>query len=875
MRAGCDSIGGQRRGLPSSACSGTMRTSMADISCHGDLTRALEKAAATGSWLDLSEWRELPVELLHELITGDQTTPPRAIRLRQAHVQGSLDLSATTLGCPVSVERCEFGEIRLDEASAPAIRFIECSLTSLSANQLETSGSIQLTRSTVSGQVSLVGAHIGGDIWFDGVVLANESGPALDAERLTVDGGMYCGGLEAEGEVRLAGAKVGAQLNLNGAKLASKSGHALFADGLRVDRDVFCEGSFSAKGEVSLVGARVGTLSFNGATLAKTSGPALSAEALQVDRGMFCRESFTAEGEVSLVGADVGGELWFDGAVLANESGPALDAERLTVDRGIFCAGLEAEGEVRLAGAKLGAQLNLNGAKLASKSGHALFADGLSVGGDIFCTRGFRCKGELSMVAAQARAISFIGAELANESGRALVADGLSVDQGMLCRDLTATGEVHLPRVHIGGQLNLDGATLRPGPSTMAGSVEGLQGEALRADRLRVDQGMFCRDGFTAMGEVRLPRAHIGGQLSFRGAMLVANQRGRALYADGLRVDDKLSFEPRNGPRDRRRFCPFYAEGDIRLVGAHIGGQLSFDRAEFGPAEEASAGVALSSSHVGRLLTPTDAKASRPETDSETPAGSRLNLDHTRVQGDLLLTFGRAPVEVDLTWARLGGLTDSKSRWPEKFHLRGTVYDNLEDQPSLAAGADVEPTVNSRRKRLWPGEPPDVRRRLEWIRRAEKGESYAPQPYTQLMAFYRQQGRDGDARRVAFERERRRRGQLGWAGKAWNVFLQWTVGYGYRPLRLLVLLGALVIVGSLVFSSFHNADELTAVTTEHPPFDAVIYTFDRLIPFVSLGLRDDFAPTGAAQWWAFAYTLLGWLLTVAVLAGLNAAVRRD
>jgi hypothetical protein len=56
---------------------------------------------------------------------------------------------------------------------------------------------------------------------------------------------------------------------------------------------------------------------------------------------------------------------------------------------------------------------------------------------------------------------------------------------------------------------------------------------------------------------------------------------------------------------------------------------------------------------------------------------------------------------------------------------------------------------------------------------------------------------------------------------------------------------------------------------------ALIYTLDRLIPVVSFGLRDAFAASGAAQWLAFAYTLLGWLLTVAVLAGLNAAVRRD
>lgn len=200
---------------------------------------------------------------------------------------------------------------------------------------------------------------------------------------------------------------------------------------------------------------------------------------------------------------------------------------------------------------------------------------------------------------------------------------------------------------------------------------------------------------------------------------------------------------------------------------------------------------------------------------------------------------------------------------------------------------------------LRPGTPPDVKQRLKWLRLVEDGQrdesqrvsypwermrasragdlgaGYAPQPYTQLMRFYRQEGRDLDARRVAYVRERRRRRELGLPGKGWNVFMQATVGYGYKPLRALVWLGVLVVVGALVFSSYHTAGDLTAVSEDHPPFVATIYTLDRLIPVVGFGLRDDFAPSGAAQWWAFAYTLLGWALTAAVVAGVNTAVRRD
>ena len=536
---------------------------------------------------------------------------------------------------------------------------------------------------------------------------------------------------------------------------------------------------------------------------------------------------------------------------------PALSADQLETP-----ADLELRqstcGVVSLVGAHIGGQLSLSGATLIAGR-HPIHLGGAS------------------LYPPEARD------ELADERV-ALAADGLTVDGSLRGERVVAKGKVYLSRTHIGGMLNFDGALLS-NPC----------GEALRADQLRVDQGMFCRDGFAAEGEVRLPRAHIGGQLSFRGAAL-ANQRGPALYADGLRVDQKMSFEPSKRKGGPELLCPFCAEGEMQLMGAHIGAQLSFEGADLRPAlrpadtapegrpraprawEQGDGSIVLSNSHIGADLNFTDAKLTRPDTDSEKPTRYRLNLDRARVDGYLRLNFERAPAEVDLTGARLGGLEDTEASWPQRLHLRGSVYDNLsasEDEPGRAALAHDGSTLDSWLRRLWRGAPPDVHRRLRWIRRAERGELYAPQPYTQLMALYRQQGRDGDARRVAFERERRRRGQLRWAGKAWNVFLQWTVGYGYRPLRLLVLLGALVFVGSLVFSSFHSDGDLTAVENEHPPFVAVIYTFDRLIPVVSFGLRDAFAPTGAAQWWAFAYTLLGWLLTVAVLAGLNAAVRRD
>jgi hypothetical protein len=402
-----------------------------------------------------------------------------------------------------------------------------------------------------------------------------------------------------------------------------------------------------------------------------------------------------------------------------------------------------------------------------------------------------------------------------------LVADGLKVDGDMLCGEgFSAQGEVRLPSAHIAGGLAFDKARLDQG---------------LTAYWLTAGRGMFCQDGFNAQGKVWLSGAHITGHLGFNKAML-----GRGLTADGLKVDGDM-------------YCgeSFRAQGEISLYGAHITGRLMFETDETKPDE------------VGALS---------------------LRLDGAHIDHDLELYFAKGLVEeIDLTNARVGRLRDFEWAWPQRLRLGGLVYASVsafEDGARSYKRGEGWPE-----KQRWrPGHAaPDVARRLKWIRRAEESSDdesstpggYLPQPYTQLMDFYRREGRDGDARRVAYERERRRWHQLGKAGKVWNGFLRWTVGYGYRPLRALGLLVALLGVGTVAFSHFHTAHEIIPVKAGHPPFDAIIYTLDRLVPVVSFGLREAYAPKGAAQWWAFSYALFGWALSVALIAGLSSAVRRD
>jgi len=83
---------------------------------------------------------------------------------------------------------------------------------------------------------------------------------------------------------------------------------------------------------------------------------------------------------------------------------------------------------------------------------------------------------------------------------------------------------------------------------------------------------VFLRDGFRAAGAgqdgvVRLPGAHIGGQLDCTGGELTSAD-GPALVADGLQADGGVFL------RGGFRAAGAGELGVVRLAGAHIGGQL-------------------------------------------------------------------------------------------------------------------------------------------------------------------------------------------------------------------------------------------------------------------------------------------------------------
>ena len=100
-------------------------------------------------------------------------------------------------------------------------------------------------------------------------------------------------------------------------------------------------------------------------------------------------------------------------------------------------------------------------------------------------------------------------------------------------------------------------------------NLSGTYTKAIIADGLEVEGGVCLRNGFKAEGEVRLSGAEIGGNLSCVNGKFI-NPNATALNADRLKVNGSVLL--RNG---------FKAEGEVILLGAEIEGDLDCINSEF------------------------------------------------------------------------------------------------------------------------------------------------------------------------------------------------------------------------------------------------------------------------------------------------------
>lgn len=163
---------------------------------------------------------------------------------------------------------------------------------------------------------------------------------------------------------------------------------------------------------------------------------------------------------------------------------------------------------------------------------------------------------------------------------RAIQADRLVITGALLAYRMEADGEVRLPGMRVGGNVNFSGATL-DNPARFALDCNGVHigGSLLCEADTFGDAGR--RQAFTARGVLHLPSARVDGDIVLRGADLHSAKRGRtemdgdpyldpwpSLVADRVRVDGNVELSD-----------GLSATGTLRMLNARIGGTLRLARA--------------------------------------------------------------------------------------------------------------------------------------------------------------------------------------------------------------------------------------------------------------------------------------------------------
>jgi hypothetical protein len=272
-----------------------------------ELERRLADAFVTGRWVDAGG-AAVPAEAVAALLVRGGPTPDGAVpalRLRDALVAGTLDVSYAEVGVPVHFDRCRFDHApQLTGSGTRTLQLSDCELPGFEARLAAVRGDLRLSGSVVTGRISLENAQISGTLHLSRMRLVNPDGRALSAGGLVVGGGVVGrGGLEVDGEVRFIGARLDGGVLLEGARFRRPGGVALCLDDVATNRLV-CSAGFETDGELLLRNARISSeVSFYDARL---RGPDRALRARGMTAGELVLMPAEVVGLVDLSRAQVG-----------------------------------------------------------------------------------------------------------------------------------------------------------------------------------------------------------------------------------------------------------------------------------------------------------------------------------------------------------------------------------------------------------------------------------------------------------------------------------------------------------------------------------------------------------------------------------------
>jgi hypothetical protein len=718
----------------------------------------------------------------------------------------------------------------------------------------------------------------------------NGQQPVIRAEVLRL---LCTGARPVKGRIRMAGGRVRGRVDLSGAHLgnALRFTNCVFEDPVdltrgRADKPVEWDGchidsilaghffsesdvvirNVAAAGLISLRGAWVrGDVRLSGSRLSPRGGQAIRGDDLRVGGSLFLDgEDFQALGEVCLRSARIEGQLDCRRGSFSNRLGHSISADHLVVGGDVLLEeGFCADGEVCLQWADVG-RLRATGGSFTSVTTYALHADSLRAGNGVYLDRGFHATASVRLVGANiAGELCCTQGSFRNPSSRALDAERIVAEDVYLDRGFTAHGEVRFNDAEVSRQFNATRGEFRNDRS----------GEyALNCDGLRCGGEVFLNGGFRAEGTVSLTGAQVVSELNCTAGSFLA-PGGYALFADGMTTPGFVYLDQ-----------GFRAAGAVRFARATIGRQLVCTKGVF----DNQHGTALD---LTGLITPGDVLANGgfrvtgkmrmrnaditrdlDFTNAQLRGREGLDARGIKVGGRLAWKLDQPPEGlVDLSFGQVSRLDDTMPSWQDgNYALAGLTY-----RPAMD-GKDAAPAAQ----------------RIAWL---GKTRDYTATAYQQLAEAYRLSGQESTAEKISIEslRDLRKRGNLRFRARAWNKFLDLTVGYGYRlhrpflALLLLGMVGALLYYlgehANLIFATqgSTHASAATTCSPGYPCYNPIVYSFQMLIPGLDLREATYWWPDASKAPWGFPlvlYTWLmivfGWVLATAVVAGITQLFRR-
>lgn len=466
--------------------------------------------------------------------------------------------------------------------------------------------------------------------------------------------------------------------------------------------------------------------------------------------------------------------LDLSGAYIFNAS---LEAGGVQVENNVFLSnGFHVSGRVCLLGASIGGNLQCNRGRFDNPIGDALLAQSAEIKGNILLNDGFHASGQVWLLGAKIGGnLDCSGGRFKGCGGYALMAKSAVIgDNIYLSKTFCASGQVLLSDITIGGSLICD-----------EGKFETHYQEALMAERAEIKGDVLLRKFSHCGGPLCFLGATIGGNLDFSGSR-INNSSGDALVAQRAQINGTVFL--RNG---------FSASGRVLLSDVTIGGDLDCDNGSFdNPGVDQYALLAESTKIKGNVLLRQNFKALGIVSFYNATVGGGIYIENNISLRD------SEPTILDLQFATIRTLSDTKDSWPKNGNLRiyGFSYEIIDQKSSFSSSE-----------------------RLDWIRLQNQKEIFSPQPYEQLAKVLKDSGHTHEATEVLIAKydDIRKYGQLGRLSRFWNRFLGITIAHGYKSHRALWTSLFIIGFGAVLFhfgykDNLIEPSELEAYVTVNP-----------------------------------------------------------